>query len=460
MRRLKVLVFVDSDILVRHFLDSGVLNALAARHDVQLVLPPEGYRRLISVVPADGWGLKWQRVSIPEQRRHQWRRIFYVDQARLRRGADWAEIRRGWRVMIGWKASLQFSLYALPGIRPVVVWCMRRRLAQAPAKQLDVLIDKERPDILIHPSTFDGYFINDVIAAGNTRQLPVVLLMNSWDNPALKRAAVGHPTAVTVWGEQSRQHAIRFMGLAPAAVHILGAAQFDVYRNQPTETRDAICREHDIDPAHRILMYAGSSKGNREAQHLRWLSEAVARGDLAGTTIMYRPHPFGLDAAYAREILASTSPHIRIESSMMPMLQRIASGQTGGFHITPYTRTHALLNAVDALISPLSTIILEAGLHGKPVMCFIPEEEDRDSIWKNLRNLVHFRDLMTSSGVIAVRTHAAFLPAVSALMAKVGDQAYADKVRRAMSVFVEFPDRPFADGLVSLCEHLSTSRAA
>ena len=159
--------------------------------------------------------------------------------------------------------------------------------------------------------------------------------MNSWDNPTLKRAAVGRPSAVTVWGEQSRAHSVRFMNMPASSVHVLGAAQFDLFRDPPEQDRDAICQEHNINPTDRILLYAGSSKGNREATHLRWLSEAITRGELASTAILYRPHPFGLAAEDARDILENTPPHVHIEASMRPLLKRLANGERGGFFITP-----------------------------------------------------------------------------------------------------------------------------
>ena len=454
MPKLKILVFVDSDPLVRHFLDSGVFSELALLHDVKLVLPPDGYRRLLSAIPEDRWGLELHRVSISEERRILWKRLFYIDQARFRSGRDWSDIRRGWRAIVGWKAALQFGVYALPGIRQITCAIMRARLARHPATNLETVLDTQAPDILIHPSTFDGYFINDVIVAGQRRRIPSLLLMNSWDNPTLKRAAVGQPDAVAVWGEQSRAHSVRFMRVPDNNVHVLGAAQFDVFRDDPVETRDNICREHGIDPASRILMYAGSSKGNREAQHLHWLSDAIDRGELETTTILYRPHPFGLDANEARNIIENTPRNVRIESSMMPLLNSLARGEHGGFFITPYSRTHSLLCAIDALVSPLSTIILEAGIHEKPVMCFIPWEEDEDSIWKMLRDLIHFRDLLESPSVIVARSHEEFLPSVATLMATVGDSHYSQKVKDDMEFFVEFPPQRFGEKLVSLVDHV------
>ena len=53
--------------------------------------------------------------------------------------------------------------------------------------------------------------------------------MNSWDNPCLKNTSIYEPSIVGVWGEQTKYHAIKYMGLNPNKVRILGSAQFQCF---------------------------------------------------------------------------------------------------------------------------------------------------------------------------------------------------------------------------------------
>ncbi len=460
MRRLKALVFIESDVVIRHFLNSGALIPLAERHDVTLVLPPAGYQRLLSPMPQDMWGLVCSRIALPEERRRLWRRLFFIDQMRWRPGSDWANVRRGWQAMIGRKATLQFAAYALPGIRTVMSHLLRRRLDRHPPQELDAILADTAPDIVIHPSTFDGYFINDIIEAAAGRSIPSLLLMNSWDNPSLKHAALSTADAVVVWGEQTARHAVRFMGMARERVHILGAAQFDLFRGPPKTGRTDVCRDQGIAPSQRIVMYAGSSKGNRESLHLKQLSEHFLATGQNDITILYRPHPYGLPREEAYNILNENLPNVVVEHSMRSMLENTAQGKAAGFHITPYDHTHSLLSAMDALISPLSTILVEAAMHGKPVMCFIPWEDDQHSVWRTLRDLVYFREFYECPALVLARSYSEFLSKVDDLLSRIGDEHLAAELQTAMRHFVEFPEKHYGEGLADLAEELCSQSTA
>ena len=62
-------------------------------------------------------------------------------------------------------------------------------------------------------------------------KIPVVVVMNSWDNPCSKRSVVSNNYKLLVWGPQSRAHAERLMRMTPENIIEFGAAQFDVYKS-------------------------------------------------------------------------------------------------------------------------------------------------------------------------------------------------------------------------------------
>jgi len=123
------------------------------------------------------------------------------------------------------------------------------------------------------------------------------------------------------------------------------------------------------------------------------------------------------------------------------------------------SETHDLLNAVDAVISPLSTILIEAGLHGKPMICFIPQEEDDNTYWKVLRDLVHFRELLQHPKILVARTHSEFLPAAQILISRISDEAEAQEVKKSMHFFVDFPEQRYSFALKNLVDSLLIARS-
>jgi len=453
MARKKILVFVDADVIVRHFLDSGAFSDLSSTYDVVLVFPPDNWKRIINSSDINRWRFRACRVEISETRRSLFKKLFFIDQARQRRDPEWRGIRNGWMALVGWKAGLMFSGLSFPLIRQIANAWYKRQLKSMPPKELQMLFDKECPDIILHPSTFEGYFINDLIELTQLRNIPMILLMNSWDNPCLKRNAIGIPDAVVVWGEQTKRHAEKFMGIPPERIHIFGAAQFQIFRDYPTKTKDEVYEINGILPDKLAILYAGSSKGNQEFTHLRLLNVAIDRGLLKGVTVIYRPHPYGVAKEDARAILSGELTHIVIDHSMRGFMLDIANGVNQGFYITPYDETHNLLSAVDAVISPLSTMLIEAGLHGKPVMCFIPEEEDDKSAWRVLRNVIHFKELLQHRNVQVVRTHQEFIPAAQMLISNVENRDKAYDIKDSMKFFVGFTDQPYSTSIKTLVDH-------
>lgn len=449
--RLKILCFIETDLEIRHFLQSGALQPLFEHHDVKLVFPPDGYRRIKCDIATLNLSTPIERVGIPDERQAVWKYAFHHDQMQIRIGYGWWRLWKVWWRQIGWKAALMFSLANLPVIRPTVRRHWIKALAQVPATDLEALLDREQPDLLLHPSCFAGCFINDLIVEGKKRGIPTVLLMNSWDNPSIKRATSGKPDWVAVWGEQTRRHTAHFMGIPPERIVILGAAQFDIYRGPPRITPAQFRQEHGIPLDNKVLLYAGSSKGCRESLHLEWLNDAIAAGDLGKLTVVYRPHPWGISRQEAETILSAKWPHVRIENSMREFLEHIRQGtQKEGFMMAEYARTHDVLSSVDAVISPLSTIILESALHGLPVMCFFPSEEEKISHWRGMRKLVHFEDLYKSPGVIVADSYAAFLPKTKDLLKRAGDHGLRKELAQQMTYFVQYHQKKYGEGLLEL----------
>lgn len=454
MTKRRILCFIESDITIRHFLHSGALRPLFEHHDVVLVLPPSDYPRIQSDLDALGISsIRIERLTIPPQRQYLWKQAYHHDQMRLRLGYGWWRLWRAWWSVLGWKAALMFSLANLPVLTGLVKRYYMNQLVRWPARELEALIDHYRPDVLLHPSTFDGYFVNDLVEQGHKRHIPSILLMNSWDNPSIKRATSGVPDWVAVWGEQTRRHTNHFMSVPLNQIVVLGAAQFEVYRVAPRLTRIQFRREHGMPDDCNILLYAGSSKGGLESLHLSWLNEAIASGALLNLCVLYRPHPWGVSRQEAATILEAQWQHVFIESSMKTFLENIRAGiNRPGFHMAEYARTHDVLSCVDAVISPLSTIILESALHKLPVLCFSPGEEDNIGNWRGLKKLVHFEDMFKSPSVIVANRYPEFIPKVRELVRRINDVEFKSRVAKDMNYFCEYHPKGYDAALLDLIE--------
>ena len=449
---MKILVFVEHDIIIRHFLHSHVFDDLARRHDVVFVFPEKGYKRVtIDVAALDLGGAPVRHLTVSVERLRIWQRLMLADVLRWRPGNHFSGLRRVNRRNAGRKAAMLFSMLALPGLFQAFRAWSYRRIKTIPNREMDSLLDQQSPDMIIHPSVLAGVFINDLVATSRTRGIPLVVIMNSWDNPSTKRAMVGQPDWLLVWGPQTKAHGVKFLGMPSERVICFGAAQFDLYRKPPRIDRIEFCRRHDIIPAAHILLYAGSSKGADEFSHLCILDDAIDRGELGHTVVVYRPHPWGDGGKGGNRILEHNWRNVRIDQTMRGYLEGVKSGLSG--ITTPdYRDTHDVLSSVDALVSPLSTIILEGALHGKPTLCFLPEEADNSGHFSLGPLLAHFEDFFTQPSFLVARGEDSLVAAVHTLLDKIGDADFARAQRAACSHFVTSFDTPYGERLVRFIE--------
>ena len=53
MKKLKCLIFIDVDVVVRHFINSGSFKDLCEKHEVSFIFPEEGNKRFSNINPEE-----------------------------------------------------------------------------------------------------------------------------------------------------------------------------------------------------------------------------------------------------------------------------------------------------------------------------------------------------------------------------------------------------------------------
>ncbi len=412
---MKALVFIDHNIICRHFVMSQALLPLARAAETLFVFPDDGGKRL-SLDPATlTLGAPWIRLAIDFERQQIWRWVLFADQLKLRPGSHERALRQFRRRAVGWKATLLLTLAGLPGIEPFFLKWITRKLAKRPNLALAELLDRVKPDIVVHPSVLEGLFINDIVAECRLREIPSVVLMNSWDNPSTKRAVVGQPDWLLVWGPQTRDHAVRFVGMKPERAIAFGAAQFDVFREMPRFDRAALCAQYGFDPARPVVLFAGANTQTDEFGTLTALDAAIEAGSVPPLNVIYRPHPWGGAGSGGARFLSHSFRHVKIDLTMREILERVGQGQAAAITLPDYRDAHDLLANVDVVVSPLSTIVVEAAMHAKPVVCFFPARSDAATRNINSIPLYHFEEFFAVPDVVMARSDAELTAALGAL---------------------------------------------
>jgi hypothetical protein len=379
------------------------------------------------------------------ERSNAWGRLAMLSQLRWRRGEHWLKVRRLRRGQMSRSEAIILSALALPGLISIERRRQRRILGRGRYRGMEDLLDRERPDVVIHPSAFNGVYVNDLVLACRERGIPSIVIMNSWDNPSTKNTVDAHPDRLLVWGRQTAEHARRFMGIAPERIAVMGAAQFDIYTHRPAFDRGAFAASLGVDPNRKTLLYGASSILGGDHQRLRVI-DAWCRGRGADAPqVVYRPYPWRRMEGEIAAILAEPWSHVHIQHSA---LRAKGDGDAG----EAAKERFAALMLADGVISPLSTILLEGMLLERPVLCVYPEREMKLEFTPANAPLAHFQEIFRNQDVVMVRSDDEMGRGLDRLMDNLVDA----RVRESLSVTVRqivAPfDRPYAERLCAYVE--------
>lgn len=451
----KILIFIDHDITLRHFVITGVLRALEDEHDVVWVFP-DRHRRVTHDPSSLPIG-RHRTVSVSEARLHGYRRLYHASVLRMLRGTrDQRAMFAFWREVLGLRAFSASWMMSWPGSYQLYRRRMLARIGEPEA--VTALVDEEKPDVILHPTVLEGLFVSDLVHVGRAREIPTVFLMNSWDNPAVKAMTVGAPSRLVVWGEHSRRLAHERLGMPLSDILTFGAAQFEVYRRPPREAPAAYRARLGIPVGQPLLLYAGSSKGLDETAHLRALDAAVASGHVPRCTVLYRPHPWRARVDTEEDFYARRWRHVMMAPDMADYYRRHRAGETA-IYLADYDETHVTLSAVDAVVSPLSTILLEAGLHGKPMLAYLPDEDmQQNAAMFSMAKTVHFRDFFARVDCLRCEDPASLVADCRRLLERARDAAVGDTLRRQCGFFADTTGVAYAERLDTLIDELCRQR--
>lgn len=457
----KALIFFDFDITIRHFIHSSAFRKLEESYDVTYVFHRDSstdFKPIHSDVSALGLN-KIRLLDVPRKRMGEWYHVFLPGVFGRHRGTPtYAAVLDQARATHTPKMFWAYRTLSLPIIRQLFTAYMRFRMGKL--EQLESLLDEERPDIIFHPSLLAGYFINDLTIACRKRRIPFVPIMNSWDNPSNKAMSVGKPSKLVVWGPQSRDHAKRFLGLSDDDIEMLGVAQFDIYRKPVTESREELAKAFGVPADIPIVLFGGASKSFNETAHLQIIDAAIEAGEIPPCHVLYRPHPWrGRLVDGEISLYEANLKNVSLDPHMEDFYRSIIDKPNPALYLTDYDITRRLMKLIDAMVSPLSTILLEAVMHDKPVLALFVDADPfgrSSEMMEILRRLPYFADFVDNEGILTCDALDDIAPKVAQLLANVGDPEVIRHLREHADFFVARQGDPFCDKIVELADRLTS----
>ena len=201
----KVFILIENDIIVRNFILSNAFRKIQDCHNVLFITPKESKQFTLNL--KKDYGIKnITSINIPSQRLYIWKLYFYFKLFENIFHKNFLKVFPLYFTNLGWKAVLKFILLNFPIIKKIYQNYLNYSLSQNHCHEFEAYIKKHKPDLVIHPSTMVGYFVNDATKLTSDLKIPHLFIMNSWDNPSTKRMAIYNPQKILVWGPQTSKH--------------------------------------------------------------------------------------------------------------------------------------------------------------------------------------------------------------------------------------------------------------
>ena len=400
----KILIFFDHDVTIRHFLKSGSFSEIYKKHDVETVFYDSGKEKnkfiLTDLKKLD---LKtYEEFYVSRKRLGKWYHIFVPSVLNINRRSSYYKA-----VFEQMKTSHKnkiFWFYWLMSL-PIFFYFYKKFILffNSYNKDLEKFILEKKPDLIIHPSLLAGMFVNDLSIIAKLIKIPFLLLMNSWDNCSNKASLAENPTILGVWGPQSYSHAKTYLGMNDENIEIVGPAQFDIYKHGVRKDKKSLHKKFKVPLDKKIFVFCGGSKGFKEIYQLQILDEAISLGKIPKIHILYRPHPWRGTLIDEPFLLDLKLKNVSLDPTMRDFYTNLKSKPYPGLFVTDYQDSKDLLDLVSGVLSPLSTMLIEAILNGKPCITIFPDKNKdlkKHNFTNILKELVYFKEFISNDLIL------------------------------------------------------------
>ena len=449
----KIGIVIDNDITIRHFVRNNILDALGQTYELHYIFPKNN-KRVITDISTLGLDIT-HLVEVDAARAHRMRRFYHVRALKVirkRTGIDKKVMLGFYKAMLGRRSFLKDWIKSSWFVYPFYKLYKINQLGEN--KCLNEMIRSHGIDLLLHPTVLEGLFVNDIIRLGKKDNIPTIYLMNSWDNPSAKANLIDCPDKLFVWGEQTKKHAIKYLDLAEENIVCSGAAQFQVYRKNPKVTKREYRKLINVESRSPLICYGGSSKGLNEMRHLQVIDEMI-KSEKIELKILFRPHPwkdFHKDEKYFYDYGFS---HVIMDPYSKENYNSIWKGKPFNTELMKYEYTNIVLRSIDGLISPLSTILLEAAMFGVPIAVYLSDDTIKTNkhfyVASNRTQFTEFYDIVDP---IICKEIGGLWNSILELINQSKDNGFRKKLIQKTSYFVKPTEKSYTEILKNIIEEI------
>lgn len=285
-----------------------------------------------------------------------------------------------------WRVRNLLRILNLPIIRNITMVTIRALLGDN--KQIGRILKKERPDLVVTPSQIVDTTSLDLIQLCNKMSIKTLSLIDGWDNISSKTIFPDLPTYLGVWGEQSRDHAMKIQGIKKSRIFSVGTPRFEPYlRKQKTLKKPYLFN---------YVLFTGCSLAFDELSALKSLDYCLTKNKIDDIKIIYRPHPWRQKRKCFDYFIEADFNHVIMDKQIRDYyyyLKHMGTTYTTALQ-PPLEYYPGLLKYSLFTIAPLTTMIIEAAIMNKYVLTLAYDDGYHYTNPRNaLKYYEHFRGI-------------------------------------------------------------------
>ena len=395
----RVLVYIANQMFARNYLQKNAFADIMQKHDVVLLGPEE------LEVPAQFEEIcVVKKVEIPQKDKAVSYQIFDLLMfANAHKSKTFAfRIERQFfpwfprhsslslqtlgksfrHFLVRLKLLLMWSALKIQSLPPFLDFSLARlSRAQRRESELSRFVDEYAPEAILVPTSSCEHETMCLLGKAIKDDIKFMMVVDNWDNLSSKTVLQGMPTRMTVWGAQSKRHAIDIQGVDEDRVDIIGTARFDTYFEKRGQSSPAPFNFP-------YILFVGTALAFNEGLALSHWNDVVERhkDKLGGLKVIYRPHPY----RHSREIvdLAKLS-NVMLDPQMQESYQAEFKKTEPDLDYYP-----SLLGNAEFVTGGLTSMLIEALIMNKHFVCQAYEDRNYHANMANVRrNYIHFDGL-------------------------------------------------------------------
>ena len=356
----RILAFIEHDFFVRNFVTSGAFDLLIGYKDFGFCVS-EITSKLRSSIPAEKLVGMYKRSS---RNMDLVFHFFQISMRALRSKSTTFDI----KAKANWPGHQRLIVYGVYNLLslPIFFRLGKKVLLKLFENNYDVekIVQEYKPDLVIFPFTgVEGTGV-ELVSLSRKYGFKTFFLVNGWDNLSSKGILPYLPDYLGVWGPQPLVDAVNIQGMPAHRVFMLGCARYEHYLKRDNA-------ELRLFP-HNYILFAGAATASDEVTPLRILESVLEELSLHDVKIVYRPHPGRDEKHRGFEIFEPEKyRHVILDPQIadyyLATTQRNSESLSG--QCLPELKYYSsLVNNAIFIISPMSSMILEAALFDVPAL--------------------------------------------------------------------------------------------